>query len=284
MLALATGSAGVGCLDSSAPVPVNPPPPPAPPPPPPVNPWPNEPPGFVVISDYGFNDSVPATPDAALLGLSEWWVQWNPVGNGSRGADDAAPVSAPFVYQVRYPIGFLSGLAPSTLQYYLPSPFPRELYWGFWWKPSNPFQSDGSGVNKIAFLWTQTAGVSSADLVYFALSPGPWRIRSMNDLIVGAGPTAGQSLEPNVDTTIVTLGAWHRIEIYAKYSSDSAANGVLKWWVDGQLNGAYDDLKMVQDSGFRYLQFAPTYGGNTGDVKAQTDYFWFDHTHLSRAP
>lgn len=272
ILTLALGTEG--CHDSVAP-PVHPPPPSG-------DPWPNEPPNFVVISDYGFDDSVPATPDGVPLGQSQWWVQWNPFGNGSRAADAGAPVSPPRVYQVKYPTGFVSGLAPSTLQYNLPAPYARELYWGFWWKPSNPFQSDGSGVNKIAFIWTQTSVGNSADLLYFSLTPGPWRIECVNDLIAGGGPSAGRRLDPNVDTTIVSLGAWHRIELYTKYSTSDSANGVVRWWVNGQLNGEYTNLKMVQDSGYRYVQFAPTYGGNSGDVKLQTDYFWFDHTHLSR--
>jgi len=273
-IALAVGSGGWGCLDNS---------PPSSGPGPGPGPWPNEPSHFVLVSDYGFEDSIPATMDEVLLGLSKWVVQWNPLGNGSRTTDAGAPLSSPFVYEVKYPIGFISGLAPSTLQYYL-SPFPRELYWAFWWKPSNPFQSDASGVNKIVFIWTQTFTGNSTDLLYFDLSPGPWRIRGMNDLIAGGGPSAGQRLEPNVDTTVVTLGEWHRIEIYAQYSTGAAANGVLKWWVDGELNGQYTNLKMAEDAGFRYLQFAPTYGGNTGDIKLQADYYWFDHTHVSRAP
>jgi hypothetical protein len=39
---------------------------------------------------------------------------------------------------------------------------------------------------------------------------------------------------------------------------------------------------MVQDGGFNRLQFAPTYGGNTGDTKKQNDYFWYDHVRVSR--
>lgn len=245
--------------------------------------WPNEPPQFALISDYAFDDAIGVTADELQLGSSGWYVQRNPVGNGSLTTDSTAPLSAPSVYQVTYPIGFLSGLTPSTLQYYL-IPGRRELYWGLWWKPSEPFQSDASGVNKIVFLWTQTVAGNSTDLLYFDLSPNPWRIRAMNDLIAGGGPTAGQRLEPNVDTTAITLGQWHRIEIYAKYSVGTADNGVLKWWVDGQLNGWYRNLRMSPDDGFRYLQVAPTYGGNTGDLKLQTDYFWFDHMRVSRAP
>lgn len=245
--------------------------------------WPHEPPQFTLISDYGFDDPIDVTADELPLGNSGWYVQRNPVGNGSQVSDATGPLSPPSTYQVLYPTGFLSGLTPSTLQYYL-IPGRRELYWGIWWKPSDPFQSDASGVNKIAFLWTQTVSNNTTDLLYFDLSPNPWRIRGMNDLIAGAGPSAGQRLEPNIDTTEVTLGQWHRIEIYAKYSTGPAANGVLKWWVDGRLNGWYRDLKMPPDSGFRYLQIAPTYGGNTGDLKLQNDYFWFDHMRVSRAP
>ena len=242
--------------------------------------WPNEPTGVSAISDYGFNDLVPATSDPIGLGGSGWSVLWNPVGNGSLIADAGAPFSPAGVYQVKYPTGFVDGSAPSTVEYVFGSR-PTELYWGFWWKPSNPFQSDASGVNKIAFIWTPSG---STDLLYFDLAPNPWRIRCMDDLIAGGGPDAGKRDEPNVTTTAITLGQWHRIEIYVKYSTGSNADGMVKWWVDGQLNGQYTNLKMVQDGGFNRVSFSPTYGGAGGDAKSQADYFWFDHTHLSRKP
>src|SRR2546430_13284389 len=50
---------------------------------------------------------------------------------------DALPIS---VYQVKHPVGFVDGSAPSTVEFPLSPPL-TELYWGFWWKPSNPFQS-----------------------------------------------------------------------------------------------------------------------------------------------
>jgi hypothetical protein len=238
--------------------------------------WPNEPPGFRALSDYGFSDPVPATDQGDSLG-GGWHDWWNTPGRGTRVVDNTAPASPPYVYQFLYPIGFPSGQEPAMIEY----PFDNhatELYWGFWWKPSNPFQSDGSGVNKIAFIWTPSG---NTDLLYFDLSPGPWRIRCMDDLSAGGGPDAGNRDEPNVTTTVVTLGQWHRIEIYVKYSTGANANGIVKWWVDGVLNGNYTNLKMVQDGGFDHLQFAPTYGGNTGDVKNENDYYWYDHVHVS---
>jgi hypothetical protein len=239
--------------------------------------WPNEPPGNTLINDYGFSDAVPVTSNPVSLGTSGWNAEWNPVGNGSLIPDNGAPFSPPAVYQVMYPTGFVAGSAPSTV-YYLLSPQVPTLYWGFWWKPSNPFQSDASGVNKIAFLWTASG---NTDLLYFCLTPGPWRIKMQNDLNTGGGPTAGHFLEPNVTGTTITLGQWHRIEIYVKYSTGSNADGIVEWWVDGVLNGGYTNLKMVQDGGFNEVSFSPTYGG-TGSVKTETDYYWFDHTHLSK--
>src|SRR5438128_1138672 len=254
------------------------PPPPPPPPPPSSGSWPNEPAGFSLISDYGFGDVIPVTNDPIALGSSGWRAQWNTAGNGTLIADAGAPVSLGGVYQVRYPMGFVDGTAPSTVEHPLPSR-PTELYWGVWWKPSNPFQSDASGVNKIAFIWTPSG---NTDLIYFDLSPNPWRIRAMDDLYAGGGPDAGKRDEPNVTTTVITLGQWHRIEIYVKYSTGANADGILKWWVDGVLNGTYTNLKMVQDGGFNSVSFSPTYGGAGGDVKTETDYYWFDHTRLSR--
>jgi len=247
-------------------------------PPPSSGSWPNEPAGFSLISDYGFGDVIPVTNDPIALGSSGWQAQWNTAGNGTLIADAGAPVSLGGVYQVRYPMGFVDGTAPSTVEHPLPSR-PTELYWGVWWKPSNPFQSDASGVNKIAFIWTPSG---NTDLIYFDLSPNPWRIRAMDDLYAGGGPDAGKRDEPNVTTTVITLGQWHRIEIYVKYSTGANADGILKWWVDGVLNGTYTNLKMVQDGGFNSVSFSPTYGGAGGDVKTETDYYWFDHTRLSR--
>jgi len=245
--------------------------------------WPNEPQGLTVLSDYGFGDTLAPTAVGDPAGVTGWRVWRNDEGRAMRVMDSTAPLSAPYAVQFTYPVGFQSGLDPAMLECaFSNGQGIRELYWGFWWKPSSPFQSDGSGVNKIAFIWTPTKQGSSTDLLYFDLSPNPWRIRAMNDLIAGGGPTADQRLEPNIDTTTVALGAWHRIELYAKYSTESNANGVLRWWVDGTLNGDYRNLRMVQDGGFDHVQFAPTYGGNTGDTKKQDDFYRIDHVRLSR--
>src|SRR2546422_834882 len=62
--------------------------------------------------------------------------------------------------------------------------------------------------------------------------------------------------------------------MHVRYSTRDQADGILKWWVDGVLNGVYADLKMTQDGGFDHVSFSPTFGGNERDRKRQTDYYW----------
>ena len=78
--------------------------------------------------------------------------------------------------------------------------------------------------------------------------------------------------QPGTPTSI-TLGQWHQVEWWAKQS------GGLRWWVDGVLNGNYS---FSYSGPFTMFQFSPTFGGNVGATKTETDYYWFDHVHLSR--
>jgi hypothetical protein len=57
------------------------------------------------------------------------------------------------------------------------------------------------------------------------------------------------------------------------------SSGTLKWWLDGVLQGSYANVS----NGHRFdmFQFSPTWGGNIGAQKSQTDHYWFDHVHMS---
>jgi len=52
-----------------------------------------------------------------------------------------------------------------------------------------------------------------------------------------------------------------------------------QWWLDGVLQGSYGDAGNSYN--FNMFQFSPTWGGNVGAQKHQTDHYWFDHVHLS---
>jgi hypothetical protein len=186
-------------------------------------------------------------------GPAQGWVQ--------RISDPGAPFSPPHVYDFVYPQGMVEGRAPATVYYTL---FASEVYAGFWWKPSSPFDCGPNG-NKIAFLFNGGGGAGGQQFLILRPDgrlhvlpeyPGDYRWRT-----------------PNVNATAVALGVWHRIEWHA------TKTGTLQWWLDGVLQGSYSDVRNSYH--FDMFQFSPTWGGNTGARKSQTDHYWFGHVRLS---
>ncbi len=248
--------------------------------------WPNEPAGGTPISDYGFGDALPSGQGMAV-GTSGWYIN-NPGEGGCGGPTGTlaseltnrndAPLSPPDVGQWSYPVGFTPGCAPATMYY--DHAAAKEVYAGFWWEPSNPWQSQSSNVNKIAFWQTPTNG-SSADIQMYGQPPSiPFVLHAYLEF-----PNTndnGVRLTPNVNSTTVTLGQWHLVEWHMKYATDSASgDGLVEWWLDGVLQGRYTNVQTPNDAGFYEFQVSPTWGGMGTDTKTEQDYYWFDHVHLS---
>ena len=231
--------------------------------------WPNEPPGLMLISDYSFNDPLPIGPDVPV-GSRGWGID-NQSGNATQVSDPTVPEGSTNVMQYRYPKGMRDGIGPATTYRQMGG---HELYVGFWWKASKPFHPHSSGVNKIAFTF------SKSNLLSYINMQGtsePYSI-TIHDAPLGNA----QTLVPNRTTTPVMLGVWHRIELYEKYSTTASSNdGIVRWWVDGVLNGDYTNLNYAQDAGWGEFQFAATFGGNTGETKAEDDYYWYGRVRLS---
>jgi hypothetical protein len=252
----ATVSATSGGVSGGAALTVNPNPAPG-------TAWPNEPAGFTTVTDYHLGtDAIAATYNPLSLGSSGWSVQWNPNGNGSASSDPTAPVPSA-VYQVMYPSGWMDGSAPSTLN----SPMfnNAQVYVGWWWKPSNPWQTDPSGTNKIAFLW----GGNNEMFLSMHWFGSYYALEVVNEM-----PNAGvRNIDPNITTTPITLGQWHRIEWYA-----NATSGAMKIWLDGVLQTS---VTPTFPSAFTMFQISPTYGGCCGNAKSETDYYWYNYAHVS---
>jgi uncharacterized protein YjdB len=232
-------------------------------PPPPSGLWPDEPTGMTTLTDNPFD----------LLSAPGWSIIWNDYGYVTIGSDGAAPTSAPAVLQVMYPAGFQGGSAPGTEIF--PHAAAKEVFAGFWWKASNPWQNHpGSNVNKLAFWYTVSSGQNIDIQMY---GPAPYHLHVVTEF-----PSGSFRLTPNVTSTAVTLGTWHRIEWYVKYAtSATSGDGLVKWWLDGVLQGSYANVQTPDDAGFSEFKISPTWGG-IGDTKAETDYYWYDQIHLSR--
>ncbi len=239
--------------------------------------WANEPAGFQVINDYGFDDPIPLGNSVPIY-TSGWTI--NNGGNAMRVTDGSARKSPPYVVRISFPVGFNGGDAPATMWYDFPGTRPRELYVGFWLKVSNPWQGHSSGVNKIAFI--TSGGTQDALIPEVFGQAAPYRIRiAISELGVNQNAAYQGWLDPNVTDVVPTLGVWHRIEIYAKYGTNSSSNnGTVKLWMDGTLLMTYSDINFNYD-GFDGWKFSPTWGG-VGDTKTEDDYYEIDHVHTSR--
>jgi hypothetical protein len=226
-------------------------------------PWPHEPAGFVPYTDWSLT----------TLAASGWNTV-NSNGYAAIVSDAAAPVSAPTVGQWKYPVGFAGGTAPATMYYPLPTPFD-EGFVGFAWKASNPWQGHLSYVNKIMFLQSRNASCGNLYMTMYGPPGGPYDLR--------VAPEWGNWnwLTPNATNVPVSLGAWHKIELYFKYNTAGQSNGIVRWWMDGTPVGNYTNLSFHPSGCFGEYQLSPTWGGVT-DAKTETDYFWYDHVYISK--
>jgi hypothetical protein len=229
--------------------------------------WPNEPAGLTLLSDWGFDQALPTSGDVAIPGSPGWRVVANspagsPGGWAQRSSDASAPVSSSNVYDFVYPQGMVEGRAPATVYY----PFTAdEVYVGFWWKPSSPFDTGPNG-NKVAFIFN--GGGDGGGQQFMMLRP------DLRLHVLPEYPGDFRWRGPNVTATQVTLGTWHRVEWYS-----SRLTGVNRWWLDGVLQGDHSDVRSPVR--FDMFQFSPTWGGNAGALKRQTDHYLFDHVRLS---
>ena len=236
--------------------------------------WPNEPEGLTLLTDWGLDQEPPDASDAFIGGSPGWSVVSTrrfgttegfsaPQGRLQLSKDTSARQSPPFVYEMIYPEGMVEGRAPATI-YYAPLG-AREVYVGFWWKPSDPFDLGPNG-NKIAFLFN--GGGDTGGQQFLAFLPDQ-RLHVTTEY-----PGDVKVRRANANAARVTLGEWHQIEWYCNLST-----GVVKWWLDGVLHGSHEDV--TNPIPFDMFQFSPTWGGNTGARKRQTDRYWFDHVRLS---
>jgi hypothetical protein len=243
------------------------------PPPPSGGTWPNEPAGMTLLSDYGMDQPIPTSGDVPIAGSGGWHVVSNaPPGSSggwtTLGSDAGAPLSPPSVYQAVYPVGMKDGGAPGTV--YWASGLLNQCYFGFWWKPSNPWQGDPSGTNKIAFGFV---GGSTIFLSMHGAPGGPYHLQVQDEM--------GGNV--NYDgITNITLGQWYRIEWYFSYPGSGTSGTMQLWLGDATGKTTLEIATSVYLPGpISMVQFSPTWGGNVGAVKTEQDMYEYDHVHLS---
>jgi len=235
------------------------------PPPPPechgLPAWPGEPPlhepaGFRAATDQ---------PWRALQGEG-----WGYLRRTSSKHDDIC-VDSSVTNATALRIVFTPDMRPNTEPsvHWILLPHVRSVYAAWHVELSLNWTSSPAGGGKISFLHTPTAQVYTG----FFGSSAPHHV-SVNT----EWPPYGQKIwDPNVTTTPITYGQWYRIEWYMQWeSAPGAGDGVMRWWVNGTLNGEYSNVHYPV-GGFSQFEFAPT----LQNPPPQEQYMYVGHTYVS---
>jgi len=185
--------------------------------------------------------------------------------------DATAPASPPHVLRITFTPGMSRDTEPGV--HWIRLPGPREIH-AFWWvKLSTNWTPSPAGAAKMTFLHP---GPDGQGQVYTALGGSS----APHSMIVNTewAPYGQKFWEPNVTPSPITYDHWYRVEWYVKWESmPRAGNGILRWWVDGVLNGEYGNVSFpVGGTGFQQFEFAPT----IQKPPPAEQYMYIDHTSI----
>jgi hypothetical protein len=227
--------------------------------------WPNQPAGFVTLNDQAWD---------LLTG-----VGWNYLRRSS-SIDDSIMIdtTAPFSPLNDLKIVFTPSMAPDSEPsvHWMGLSDVKEVYTGWWMKVSPNWTCSPAGCGKVTFLFTNGSLGQVYTGIYHpsdTVAGPPYRIGANTEW----SPYGQKIWYPNVTTTNIFPGEWHRIEFYYKWET-APGNGIIRWWVDGTLNGDYTNVSYPPSLGFIEFQYAPT----LQTPPPATQYMYIDHTHVSK--
>jgi len=228
--------------------------------------WPNEPAGSTVLSDQRWD---------TLTGGGWSYLRRTSSKDDRIATDSAAPFSPVNELQIVFTTDMVHDTEPSVHWMSLSS--VKEIYTAWWMKVSPNWSCSPAGCGKVTFLFTNGAGQVYSNLYHNASggSGAPYRIGANTEW----SPYGQQIWYPNVTTTDIYPGDWHRVEFYYKWETTPGASndGIIRWWVDGVLNGNYANVH-YPNSSFIEFQYAPT----LQNPPPSEQYMYIDHTHVSR--
>lgn len=226
-----------------------------PPPPPVVGRWPHQPTGFRTLTDQ---------PWLAVQSLGWQYIK----RAGSKVAviltDPSAPLSPPTALRIIFTPDMGSDNDPGAN--FFPLSNVRELYWAYALRISSNWHASPAGACKMTYCMAPNSNL------WTALNHPPGQIGPPFHAVARTEWLARYWL-PQTPTPIQP-GVWNIYEWYTKLASPGASDGVLRWWVNGQLNGDYTNVPSTPASGFGEFQFAPT----VQQAPPSEQYMDIDHT------
>ena len=229
--------------------------------------WPNEPFGMVPFNNQ---------PWDALTGNGWNYLRRSSAQDSTIATDSAVPFSPSNELQITYTAGCCNDAEPAV--HWLGLPNVKEIFTGWWVKLSPNWIPNPAGGGKITFLFANVGGQVYTNYYHpsddGSVQGAPYRIGANTEW----SPYGQKIWLPNVATTWINPGEWHRIEFYYRWETTPgvSGDGIIRWWVDGLLNGDHTDVHYPAAS-FLEFQIAPTvqYAG------LQDRHMFMDHAYVS---
>lgn len=194
----------------------------------------------------------------------------------SRNADICVdPAASPGAPATVLRIIFTPDMRPNTDPgvHWVALPKARGVYAAWMFKLSANWTPNPAGGGKIAFVHTRAGQV----YINVGGSSAPHHINVNTEW----EPYAQRFWEPNTMTTPIGYDRWYRLEWYLQWeSAPGAGDGVIRWWVDGVLNGDYRIINYpssIPDDAFSQFEFAPT----LQYPPPREQYMYIGHTYVS---
>lgn len=223
--------------------------------------------------------------------MGMWYTYPKDNPNLSIAEDPTAPQSPPGVLSTRFRVGMLGGRGPANWGGWGTEWFPagqmKKLYLSMWLKiVGDGYENHPTGT-KMGFIAFGRDPSKGANEAFFSMngdgSQTPHNSLPLNFQQQGHIPR-GRVI---VTRHNITTGAWHHWEAVFELNELGRRNGVVRWWQDGELILARDDMVYItpgNTNGFNLFKWNPTWGGRSGPVKERDDFVYIDHLYLSGVP
>lgn len=222
--------------------------------------------GGVVTADFtGTNGSTNLSPFSRVV----WGV------GPTISTDHYAPGNGPSSMRFTYPAGFQDGETPGKAWATIDT---TEVFAEFWFMFSDNFAWNGSS-DKLIYIPIDGApwqGGADAMLIYSSAPNGG--LRWWTQYNPGAGPWFSYTDMYSRPAYKPQKGEWVKIKLHAKLSTPGNSDGLIRLWVNDNLNLENDKVNYHTKAGSKFtsFEFAPVYGGGGVPQKSHEDYLYFD--------
>jgi hypothetical protein len=205
---------------------------------------------------------------------------WKQVFGGSAlDGSASAPGSASTSLRFEYSSGMSNGHAPDKV--WVNFAGQSELWTRYYFKYSSNYYFHPID-NKQAYWYIQNSSLSTN--WYVSCSSN----RKMRMVFQRGSQGSGTRWSNTGYNPTIERNVWYEITTRVVLNTGEQSNGIFQMWINGKLVIDARDVPFLvgPDVGKKVnsMAFDPVFGGNSGESKPATDYFWVDFTNISTKP